>query len=280
MSTNSQTFHSEAIQLTAAQFDEISRRVYDICKINLQPGKEGLVKSRLEKRLRHLNIASFDKYMAHIDADRSGRELRFMIDVLTTNKTSFFRESDHFDFLSAEVLPKLKTGSRRLRIWSAGCSFGNEPYTIAMLMREAIPDIDRCDARILATDISARVLAVARAGKYEDDMAKDIPSTLLRKYFTQVPSSGSGAAYEANDNIKKFISFARLNLMDEWRMKGPFDAIFCRNVMIYFDKQTQTRLANRFRDMLVPGGHLFIGHSESLGKTTDFNYVRPALYMK
>lgn len=266
-------------ELSAAHFTEISRRVYQICRINLQTGKEGLVKSRLEKRLRHLNLDSFDDYLAYVDADRSGSELRTMIDVLTTNKTSFFREAEHFEFLRHEIFPKLKSGSRKLRLWSAGCSYGNEPYTIAMLMREDVADIDRCDVRLLATDISARVLATARAGRYEDEMAKDIPAPLLKKYFTKVPG-GTTAAYQVNDNVKKFISFARLNLMDKWPMSGPFDAIFCRNVMIYFDKPTQAQLISRFHEMLIPGGHLFIGHSESLGRTSEFRYVQPALYVK
>ncbi len=267
-------------ELSDAQFSEISQRVYRICGINLQTGKESLVKSRLDKRLRHLNLSSYDNYMAYIDADRTDTELRLMIDVLTTNKTSFFRESEHFEFMRHEIFSKLRSGNRKLRIWSAGCSFGNEPYTIAMLMREDIADIDRCDMRLLATDISARALSVARDGKYEEDMAKDIPVPLLRKYFTQSPKKSTTTTYQINDNVKKMVSFARLNLMGDWKMTGPFDAIFCRNVMIYFDKPTQSQLVTRFHELLAPGGYLFIGHSETIGKRADLRYVQPALYVK
>jgi chemotaxis protein methyltransferase CheR len=268
-----------ATELSPEQFERISRRVYEVCGIELPPGKEGLVKSRLVKRLRRLGLDGFEKYLALVEGDRTGRELAEMVDLLTTNKTSFFRESEHFDFLRSEVFPRLKAG-RPLRVWSAGCSFGKEPYTIAMLMREDVPDLDRRDARVLATDISARALAVARAGLYEAEIEAEIPAPLLKKHFARVGQSPA-PAYRVNDDVRRLVSFARLNLMDEWPMKGPFDAIFCRNVMIYFDKETQTRLANRFHSLLAPGGHLFVGHSESLSKTaTPFRYVQPALYVK
>ena len=271
-------------ELNRAQFEQISRRVYDVCAINLQPGKEGLVKSRLVKRLRTLNLTSFDGYLQYVDNDRSGRELAIMIDVLTTNKTNFFREPQHFDFLCENILPKLKSteGERRIRIWSAGCSYGKEPYTIAMLMREQIPDIDRCDARILATDISARVLERARAGVYdeEEDVTEEVAPRMLQKYFTSTRANQT-RAYQVNDKLKSMIRFARLNLMDAWPMKGPFDVIFCRNVMIYFDKATQRELVHRFWELLAPGGHLFVGHSESLtASSREFKYVQPAVYVK
>lgn len=273
-----------AAELSRAQFEQISQRVYDICGINLQPGKEGLVKSRLMKRLRALGLSSFDGYLQYVEGEGSGLELGAMIDVLTTNKTNFFREPQHFDFLRERILPRFQAtgGERRLRLWSAGCSYGKEPYTIAMLMREEIPDIDRCDARILATDISARVLEKAREGVYEEEeeIAREVPPQLLQKHFTYI-RKGRSLSYRVNDRVKSMIRFARLNLMDQWPMKGPFDVIFCRNVLIYFDKATQRELAHRFWELLAPGGHLFIGHSERLTTSArELKYVQPAVYVK
>lgn len=267
------------VELSNAHFEKISRRVYEICGINLQPGKEGLVKSRLVKRLRALNMDDFDKYLRYVEDDRSGHELSTMIDVLTTNKTSFFRESQHFAYLSRVIIPKLNASSSA-RIWSAGCSSGKEAYTIAMLLREAMPDIERRDVRILATDLSSRILAVAREAIYGEEVTDEVPPQLVQKYFTPVRSDGE-TGYRVNDNVKSLVRLARLNLMDKWPMTGSFDAIFCRNVMIYFDKPTQAELVRRFWQMLVPGGHLFIGHSESLTNISgEFRYVQPALYVK
>ena len=260
------------------QFEKISRRVYDLCGIKLTSGKEELVKSRLAKRLQVLKLQGFDEYLRFIEKDATGKELAQMIDVLTTNKTSFFREEAHFDFLRQRIFPSLDRRERRLRIWSAACSSGEEPYTIAMLLRESMPDIDHWNARILATDLSHRVLATARAAVYKKEIVDGIPPKFLSKYFTALPNQNE---WRVNDEVRRLVSFGNLNLMNKWPMRGLFDVIFCRNVMIYFDKPTQQNLVNRFAQLLRPGGHLFVGHAESLtGSAGTLSYVQPAVYVK
>lgn len=266
-----------SVELSRAQFDKICRIVYEKCGINLTPGKEELVKSRLVKRLQTLDLHNFDDYLQFVKQDLSGNELAQMLDVLTTNKTYFYRESSHFEYFCQELLPKLR--QPRLRIWSAGCSSGEEPYTIGALLRDHLPNIDRLDVRILATDLSMRVLEKAKAGIYSAEAFNEMPSALLQKHFALVNSSQR--TYRVNDNVRKLVSFARLNLLEGWPMKGPFDVIFCRNVMIYFDLPTRDRLVNRYWQLLAPGGHLFIGHSESLnGINHQYHYVQPAAYRK
>jgi chemotaxis protein methyltransferase CheR len=182
--------------------------------------------------------------------------------------------------MRTRILPELKKRGSGLRIWSAGCSSGEEPYTIAMLLCEEWPQNDLSHVKILATDISSRILAKARAGEYEKENLNDVPSAHLAKYFN-LQQSNPVRTYGIRDSIKKMVRFAHLNLMDEWPMKGPFDVIFCRNVMIYFDSATQGRLVQRFGDLLIPGGHLLVGHSESLvANNCGFKYVQPATYVK
>jgi chemotaxis protein methyltransferase CheR len=269
-----------SIELTSAQFKKISGMVYQVCGINLQVGKEGLIKSRLLKRLSALGLSSFDDYLAYLERDRSGGELITMIDALATNKTSFFREAQHFDYLRQHILPKLRAETRRLRIWSAGCSSGEEPYTLGIVLREEWPDLDRRDVRILATDISTKILGKAREASYDQEAVAEVPPSLIPKYFTCVQEKPA-RRYQVKEQITALVKFARLNLMGEWPMKGPFNMIFCRNVMIYFDKPTQQELVQRFWELLEPGGHLFIGHSESLTSSSRrFQYLQPALYVK
>ncbi len=262
-------------ELAPAHFREISRTVYEVAGIQLREGKEGLVRSRLAKRIRQLGLPGFESYLERVRGDASGRELAQMVDLLTTNKTSFYRESAHFDFLRERLLPSLGPGP--VRIWSAGCSSGEEPYTLAMVVRDVWPGSERRDVKILATDISRRVLATAEVGEYPDSITSDVPADLLRRHWTREPGDG----WRAGESLRSLITFAPLNLMGAWPMKGPFQAIFCRNVMIYFDKATQQTLVNRYYDLLAPGGHLFVGHSESLSALTHpFAYVQPAVYRK
>ncbi|MBI5374351.1 MAG: protein-glutamate O-methyltransferase [Candidatus Schekmanbacteria bacterium] len=274
-----ETAHSIAtFHLKEAEFKKICRIVYSVCGIDLHEGKEELVKSRLSKRLRALNINSFENYLTFIEKEPSKKELNYMVDILTTNKTYFFRESQHFDLLKQKVIPKLDHS--KIRFWSAGCSSGEEPYTLSILLREEIPDIDKIDVKILATDISSRVLEKANSAVYEKEAFNDLPQAYLRKYFTSV-GSNSHQSFRVNENIMKTVYFAQLNLMEQWPMAGKFDVIFCRNVMIYFDRPTREKLINRFWDYLVPGGYLFVGHSESLtGLSHQFGYVQPAVYIK
>ncbi len=267
-------------QLSDTQFSKISHVLYDICGIHLTEGKEDLVKGRLMKRLRLLGLDSFDSYLKFLDQDASGQELSAMVDSLTTNKTDFFREKQHFDFLSKRIIPEVAARGTAFRIWSAGCSTGAEPYSLAIQLHESIPDLNRWDARILATDISARMLAKAQQGIYDDDELDGVPAAQIQRYFTAVPGSRP-RSFRVLDRLKKLVQLARLNLMESWPMRGPFDLILCRNVMIYFDKPTQMKLVHRFSELLRPGGYLFVGHSESLTATShDLRYVEPAVYVR
>jgi chemotaxis protein methyltransferase CheR len=270
-------------ELSRAHFEEISRMVYRVAGIRLQEGKENLVRTRLSRRLQTLGCTGFSDYLGMLEDDGTGLEASVMVDLLTTNKTSFFRESQHFDFMRDEIFPALSARPRPVSIWSAGCSSGEEAYTLALLAREHLTAPAAENVKILATDISDRVLQRARAGEYSEEVMREVPAPLRHKYFLR--TSGSGAArtqaWQAGPALQSLIRFARLNLMEAWPMKGPFTAIFCRNVMIYFDRPTQEKLVNRFWDLLEPGGHMFVGHSESLTALDhQFVYVQPALYRK
>lgn len=262
-------------QINQKQFEHISRTVYDFCGIKLNNDKQNLVKSRLSKRLSALNLKNFDQYIELVGQDKS--EFSVMIDSLTTNKTDFFREMPHFEFMRREILPKMIGKSRRLRIWSAACSSGEEPYSISMLLHETLPDISRWDIKILATDISSEILGKAQIATYEENHLSGISKLMKQKYFTQPQPN----VFQIKENVKNLVRFARLNLMGSWKMKGPFDLIFCRNVMIYFDKPTQGTLVNRFYNLLASDSYLFIGHSESLnGVNHNYRYIQPAVYLK
>jgi chemotaxis protein methyltransferase CheR len=266
--------------LHPTDFLKISQILHSITGIRMTTGKEELVRSRLMKRLRALNLNDFRAYLKYMEQDSTSQELHIMIDLLTTNKTSFFRENQHFDYMRTHILPDLKKRGTGIRVWSAGCSSGEEPYSIAMLLSEEWPPQDRYNVRILATDISDRILAKARTGEYEKENLQDIPDKFLPKYLTLVRSA-STTTYSIKENLRKMIHFGKLNLMEKWPMQGPFDVIFCRNVMIYFDNETQVRLVQRFRDLLSSGGHLLIGHSESLVTNSGgLKYVQPATYKK
>lgn len=265
-------------ELNHKQFQEISRLVYQQCGISLKSGKEALVRARLMKRLRALEISSIKAYLELIGSEKGRSEIHTLIDVMTTNKTSFFRESAHFDYLADVILPELD--QRRLRFWSAACSSGEEPYTLAMVLCENIADIDQKDVLILSTDISSRMLETARDGVYAQDRMAGVPRPLIQKYFECRPA-GTAKWYRVGAALRRLVRLAPLNLVQTWPMKGPFDVIFCRNVMIYFDRPTQQQLVNRFHELLAPGGYLFVGHSEGLsGVQHAFQYVKPAIYRK
>ena len=264
--------------LSPAEFARVCAITYEACAIKLGAGKEGLVRSRLARRLRAVGAATFAEYLRRVEGEPSRAELAEMVDALTTNKTSFFRESAHFDFMRQAVLPALAQRGRAARIWSAGCSSGEEPYTLAMVACEQLQQPERLPVRNLATDISGRVLERARQGVYSAEVLRDVAAPLLERYFDRPAPDG---ARRVGDRARGLVSFARLNLIGSWPMQGPFDAIWCRNVMIYFDKPTQERLVNRYYDLLAPGGHLFVGHSESLtGLSHRFGYVQPAVYRR
>ena len=264
-----------APDLSPEDFRRVRQIAYERAGLAIPAGKEGLVRSRLSKRLRERRIGSFSAYLNAVAADSNGEEMVKLIDLLTTNKTDFFREPAHFDYLLAKVMPAIMAARKPLRIWSAGCSTGEEPYTLSMLLKESLPE--RYDFRILATDISTRVVAAARKGEYTDEQLSDVSRERQVRWFAKSSPGHATAVPE----LRAPISFAHLNLMATWPMTGPFDVILCRNVMIYFDKPTVTRLVNRFHDLLAPGGHLFIGHSESLTAIEHrYRYVQPAVYAK
>ncbi len=265
--------------LDQRQFSRIQRIVYQRCGINLESGKEELVQSRLSRRLESVGLDSYEQYVKYVTDDSSGKELAAMIEALTTNKTGFFREIKHFQYLQKISTNLLKKG-RRVRIWSAGCSSGEEPFSVAMLLLEQVPDLDRRDVQILATDISSRMLAKAREGVYTQQALSGVPPMLLRKYFTRVHSAPSRVAYRINDDVRSIVRFARLNLTEAWPMKGPFSLILCRNVMIYFDEPTSGRLTHRLWELLAPGGHLFTGHAEQISNMPEnLPRVQPAVYV-
>jgi chemotaxis protein methyltransferase CheR len=267
-------------ELSSEQFEIFKRMIYDMAGIHMYDGKEVLVKARLAKRLRALNLDSFDEYLEYLGQDSSGDEITQMINVLTTNKTNFFRENKHFEFIRDRLLRELQSERRPLRFWSAGCSSGEEPFTLAITLFEHLPEIHNRDIKILATDISTKVLDKARTGRYTRESVNDIPSALLNKYFSRT-RVGDKDLYEVKEMIRRVIKFARLNLMGPWPMKGPFDLIMCRNVMIYFDRDVQKTLVMRYWDLLRPGGYLLVGHSESLMFVGQkFRYIEPAVYQK
>ena len=274
-SLSSQESITGAPELTADDFSRVRRIAYERAGLSIPAGKEGLVRSRVSKRLRERRIASFHSYLDTVEAESSGDEMVRLIDLLTTNKTDFFREPAHFDFLLSQIVPPIVDAGKPMRIWSAGCSSGEEPYTLSMLLNETLPA--RYDYRILATDICTRVVASAKKGTYSAQQLADVSPERRRRWFT--PNADGGAT--ASPELRAPISFAHLNLMSSWPMTGPFDLILCRNVMIYFDKPTVTRLVNRFHDLLAPGGYLFIGHSESLTAIEHrYRYLQPAVYRK
>ena len=267
-----------SVKLSAKDFKKISEIVYRSCGINLKKGKEALVRSRLMKRLRAKGIGSVKEYVNYIDSDEGSRELALLIDVMTTNKTSFFREAEHFNYLRDQVLPELK--SRRLRFWSAACSSGEEPFSLGIWLREHMSDIDSKDLLILATDISRQMLEKANAAVYPATTLRNLPSPHFEKYFTKL-NGRSTESFRVVDDVRKMVRLAWLNLLEAWPMKGPFNVIFCRNVMIYFDRPTQQKLVNRFWELLEPRGYLFVGHSEGLSAIKHkFRYMQPATYRK
>ncbi|MBF8277420.1 MAG: cheR [Candidatus Brocadiaceae bacterium] len=275
------------IEISDAEFNLFQRLIYDASGIFLTPVKKELLKSRLIKRVREHSLHSFKEYYHYVtERDPSGEELISVLDCISTNLTEFFREIAHFEFLSDHLIPSLieskkKKHDKKIRVWSAGCSTGEEPFTLAMVLSESIPSLFDWDVKILATDISTRVLRKSMLGIYPKERLKGIPPHLLNTYFERENSS-SKENYQVKQILRNMISFRRLNLMDDiFPFKGKFDFVFCRNVMIYFDKKTQGELVSKYYNHLAPQGYLFIGHSESLAGTDNkFKYVQPTIYQK
>jgi chemotaxis protein methyltransferase CheR len=248
-----------------AEFDFIRHVIGENAGIVLGPNKRQLVQGRLARRLRELGLPSYEAYCAHV-RESGPEELVGLINALTTNVTAFFRENHHFEALASYMLPeamKRNLAGRRLRIWSAGCSTGEEPYCIAMVAAEVVPAAQRWDLKILATDIDSDVVAAAHAGVYPIERLSAVPQERLQRCFQKGAGVQAGNAV-VKPALRSLVTFRALNLLHSWPMRGPFDVIFCRNVMIYFDQATRERLVNRFAQMLAPGGYLCVGHSEAI----------------
>ena len=266
--------------ITPDEFARFRVLIYNESGISLGDQKKTLLASRLSKRLQELGVESFSEYYDRVTGDPTKEEFTRMLDLISTNKTDFFREPKHFDFLRETVLPGL-TRDKRIRIWSSACSTGEEPYTIAITLFESVHNPREWDFKILASDLSTRVLAKAASGIYDEDKVREIPSDKLRRHFLRGRGDSSGL-FKVKPHLASMIRFRRLNLMnDSFPIKNPLDVIFCRNVMIYFDRPTQETLVNKFHRFLKPGGYLFIGHSESLQWVNHpFKSLAPTIYRK
>lgn len=279
METNGGINTFGASALKNSDFLRVQRIIYDYCGIYLHSGKQALVRARLLKRMRKVGMSDFDEYLDKIEEQPDSREFLSFVDVLTTNKTDFFRENQHFHFLREAVLPEIK--GRKVRWWSAGCSSGEEPVTLAITLLEAYRQGLDSSVKILATDISREILARAKSGVYQSDRLKDIPGPIIERYFKKTEARGSGTAYKVKDDILNMITYGRINLNSSWPLRGPFHVIMCRNVLIYFKRETQHQIVSRFHEILEPGGYLFLGHSESVaGQVKGFANIRPSVYQK
>lgn len=269
--------------LSDQDFKRISQAIYKHCGINLTEAKSTLIKARLAKRLKATGHTSLGDYINYVLSPAGQKEFGAMVDVISTNFTSFFREVSHFDYLRQHVLaPRLEKYPRggKINAWSAACSSGEEPYTLAITLLEATQGRGNWDLKILASDVSTRMLEMAQMGTYDMDRIAPLTPMQIQKFM--VPSRiEDQKVYQVAPMLRQMITFRHINLMENWPFKEPFDFIFCRNVMIYFDKPTQERLVNRMMNHLIPGGLLFIGHSESLtGTKHNYRYVAPAIYMR
>lgn len=267
-------------KITSKEFGLFRTLIYDESGISLSPQKQSLLESRLSKRLRELGCETFLQYYDRVTGDSTREEFTRMLDLISTNKTDFFREPKHFDFLRDVILPEL-IPQKRIRIWSSACSTGEEPYTIAITLFENVQNPLEWDFKILASDLSTRVLARAASGIYDEDRVRDIPPGMLRRHFLRGRGDSRGC-FKVKPHLASMIRFRRLNLMDDdFPIKNPLNLIFCRNVMIYFDRPTQETLVNKFHRYLKPGGYLFIGHSESLQWIShSFKCLAPTIYQR
>lgn len=272
-------------ELSDNDYHKIKDMIYDVIGINLGESKQELVRTRLGKRLRALNIGTFDEYYTHV-TKKDQTELTHLFDAISTNTTSFFREMDHFNFVTSTVLPALiaeknKNNDREIRIWSAASSTGEEAYSIAMTVLEFLRGKPGFKVKILATDISTKVLAKVEAALYPEDRVNTVPKDMLKRYFRKGTGEQAGMVM-LKDEVKNMVFPRRINLqVAQFPFKKEFDFIFCRNVMIYFDKPTQSGIVEKLYRHLKKDGYLFLGHAESLtGIQTQLKYVKPTVYIK
>jgi chemotaxis protein methyltransferase CheR len=271
------------MKITDQEFNLMRRLIYERFGIHLTEQKRSLLISRLQKHIQSLGFSSFHNYYEHLVNEKGDEQLSQLVDRITTNYTYFNRENDHFKFFYQTVLPEVtnrlqKEKRKDLKVWCAGCSTGEEPYMLLMLMQEFFgKQHGSWDAGILATDISNRALAAAKAGTYSSERADKLPETFKHKYMHKL---GNGD-WAVNEQLKREAVIRRFNLMNPFPFKKQFQVIFCRNVMIYFDQPTRGRLIEKFHRFTEPGGYLFIGHSETLGRNHNrYRYLHPAVYKK
>ena len=265
-----------------ADFQSLAQFAYDQAGIALADNKRNLIYSRLSRRLRTLGFRTFREYREHLASDPS--ELESFINAISTNLTKFFREAHHFDHFRTHVAVPFVQAAHgkvgcRLRVWSAGCSTGEEPYTIAVVLKREIRDIGRHDVRILATDIDTEVIGKGARGEYPLSSIEEVPKT-YREFFQAVGGDRASESVMVGRDIRNLVTFRRLNLMEPWPFTGNFDAIFCRNVMIYFDGPTKMALVERFTQKLKPNGFLYIGHSESLSSHPGLKLIGRTTYRR
>jgi len=264
-------------------FQRFAALAYDKAGISIKPGKEALVTARVAKRLRALSLPDPESYLRYLEQDGSGEELTRFLDVISTHFTSFFREPDHFEHLQAELAARLSAGARRLRVWSAAASTGEEPYSMAMTALD-VRGLERADFKILATDIALDTLRQAAQGCYPAARMEPVSQEKRARFFTRQKgaSEAEGELWEANPELKSCIAFRRLNLSEPpFPMQGPFDVVFCRNVLIYFDQPTRQRLISAIEGLLRPGGLLCIGHTETLsGIRSGLTMQRPSVFRR
>ncbi|MGH7143212.1 MAG: CheR family methyltransferase [Planctomycetota bacterium] len=269
-----------AAELSDRDFRRLSALVYERSGIQLTPQKQTLVRNRLSRRIRARGLRSFEEYLdLLLGADRQEEEFDRMLESICTHVTEFFREPAHFDYLARIFAPRRKS-TGRLRILSAGCSSGEEPYSIAICLNEALGPDSPVKIQVEAVDLSASILNIAQAGIYHAERVRKMPRQVLHRYFLKGGDRFPGQV-RVTPEIRRCVQFRRMNLIRPERFDAPFDAIFCRNVIIYFDRQTQLDCFRWFHESLAPGGVLFLGHSESLiGADHDFEYVQPTVYMR
>lgn len=265
--------------LKSYEFDQIRRLAHEKFGLDLRNGKEELVTARLGKRIRKAQFRSFEEYYQHVISDQTGEALVELIDSLTTNFTSFLREPAHFQFLVDTVLPSIRNRNQ-IDVWCAGCATGEEPYSLAFTLLDVLQGSAKPQIRILATDISTRALETAAAGIYAAGRFAEFPKLWLSRFLLRGNGAWEGA-YRVKPEVRALIEFRRLNLIEPITNLPKFPVISCRNVMIYFDKDTQQSVVNKLTEWIEPGGYLFIGHSESLtGVKHHLQYVQPAIYRK
>lgn len=279
MANETDPFSSPETPLSDRNFKELCEIIYSKSGIALKPGKETLVISRVSKRLRSLKIKGFREYLEYLKSDETDEEIVHLLDVISTNVTSFFREPGPLNFFEDVVKKSFEAGNRRFRVWSAACSSGEEPYTMAMIMSEICGD--KTDWKILATDISTNILEKAEKGIFSDEQIKSVPPPMRLKYF-QSYRVGSNPMFTISPELREKVVFKRLNLSEPpFPMKGPMQMVFCRNVMIYFDDKVRVALLREIARLLGPGGYLSVGASESLTNLpVPFKYICPSVYQR